>query len=140
MAEVCSSTLLAACFGAAMLAAILLAMIAAAADPEDGVAFLPAAKPLTQNIFSVVSHAHPKARLDNRRRSCQLMDDCLANLSTERFCHWTPVADHDRGLLLLDLPQETTRLFCMMSLRLRRDDVELFIPPGVQKNTFLDDR
>jgi len=77
MAKVCSSTLLAACFDPAMLAAILLAMIAAAADPEDGVAFLPATKPLTENILGVGSHSHLKARLDNRQRSCQLMHGYL---------------------------------------------------------------
>jgi hypothetical protein len=49
-------------------------MIAAAADPEDGVAFLPTAKPLPENIFSSVSHSHLKARLDNGCRSCQLND------------------------------------------------------------------
>ena len=28
----------------------------------------------------------------------------------QRFYQWTPVADYDRGLFLLDLPQEATRL------------------------------
>ena len=64
MAEVCSSALCPAGFDAAMLAAILLATIAAAADPEDGVTLLPAANPLTQNIFGGMSHLHTKARLD----------------------------------------------------------------------------
>jgi hypothetical protein len=52
-------------------------MIAVAADPEDGVTFLPMAKPLTENIFGIGSHSHLKARLDNRHRSCQLMDGYL---------------------------------------------------------------
>ena len=114
-AEVRSSTLLAAGFSAAPLAAILLAMITAAADPEDSVTFFPAAKPLTENIFGTVSHSHLKARLDNRQRSCQRMDGYLEGLSTERFCHWTPVGANDRGLFLLNLPQEATRLMGMMS-------------------------
>ncbi len=116
MAEVCRSTLLAACFSPAMFAAILLAMIATAADPEDGVTFLPTAKPLTQNVFRVGSHSHLKARLDNRQRSCQRMNGYLDGLSTERFCHWTPIAANGRGLFLLNLPQEATRLMGMMSL------------------------
>ena len=74
MTEVCSPTLLAAGFGAATVAAILLAVIAAAADPENRVTFVPAAKPLAENIFRVVSHSHLKARLDKRHQSCQLMD------------------------------------------------------------------
>jgi hypothetical protein len=77
VAEVRSSTLLSAGFSAAPLTAILLAMITAAADPEDGVTFFPAAKPLTENIFGIVSHSHLKARLDNACRSCQLNDGCL---------------------------------------------------------------
>jgi hypothetical protein len=46
------------------LAAILLDMIATAADPEYGVTSAPAAKPLTENIFGGLSHLHPKAGLD----------------------------------------------------------------------------
>lgn len=87
MTQVCRSTLLAARFGPATLAAILLAMIAAAADPEGGVAFLPAAKPLAESIFGVGSHSHLKARLDNRQRSCQFMDGYLGNLSTRGFAN-----------------------------------------------------
>ena len=115
VAQVCGSTLRPAGFYAAPFAAILLAMIAMAANPEDGVTFMPAAKPLTENIFGVGSHSHLKARLDNRQRSCQRMDGYLKNLSTERFCHWTPIAANDRGLFLLNLPQEATRLMGMMS-------------------------
>jgi hypothetical protein len=88
----------------------LLAVIATAADPKYGVTSSPAAKPLAESIFSIVSHSHRKARLDNRHRPCQLMHGYLENLSTRGCCQWTPVADHDRGLLLLNLPQETTRL------------------------------
>jgi hypothetical protein len=109
VAEVCGPTLLAAGFGAAMLTAILLAMIAVTADPEYGVTFLPAAKPLTENIFSSVSHSHLRVRLDNGCRSCQLNDGCLENLSTERKLPMDPGRGHDRGLRLLNLPQETTR-------------------------------
>jgi hypothetical protein len=98
MAEVCSSTLLSAGFGAATLTAILLAVIAAAADPEDRVTLLPAANSLTENIFSGMSHLHPKARLDNGRRSCQLMDGYLENLSTERKLPMGLGRGHDRGL------------------------------------------
>jgi hypothetical protein len=93
VAEVCSSSLLTACFGSAMLAAVLLAMIAATAYPEYGVTSLPTAKPLAENIFRNVSHSHLKARLDNGCRACQRNGGCLENLSTERNCQWTPVAD-----------------------------------------------
>jgi hypothetical protein len=82
-----------------MVAAVLLAPIAAAADPKYRPATTPSAKPLTQNIFSGVSHPHPKVRLDNGCFSCQLIVGFKDNLSHERFCQWTPVAEHDRGLL-----------------------------------------
>ncbi len=39
----------------------------------------------------------------------------LGTAQPRGFCHWTPVADHDRGLFLLNLPQEATRLLGMMS-------------------------
>ena len=58
VAQVCGSTLRPAAFYAAPFAAILLAMIAMAANPEDGITFMPAAKPLTENIFGVGSHSH----------------------------------------------------------------------------------
>jgi len=64
VAEICGSSLLAARFGAAMIATILLATIATAAEPEYGVTSSPAANPLAENNFSGVSHPHPKARLD----------------------------------------------------------------------------
>jgi hypothetical protein len=99
VAEVCSAALCSAGFDAAMLAAILLAMVAAAAYPEDSVTLLPAANPLTENIFSGMSHLHPKARLDNGRRSCQLMDGYLENLSTERKLPMGLGRGYDRGLL-----------------------------------------
>ena len=91
--KVCSSTLLPARFVAAMVAAILLAAIAATADPKYRTAPLPPAKPLTENIFSRVSHSHPKARLDNGCRSWQLSFGCVDNLSHERCCQRTPVDD-----------------------------------------------
>lgn len=97
--KVCSATLFPARFAAAMIAAITLTPIAAAADPKYRPTPEPPAKPLTQNIFSGVSHPHPKARLDNSRRSCQLSDGNTDNLLLERCCQWTPVAEHDRGLL-----------------------------------------
>jgi len=110
MAEVCSSTLLSAGFGTATLAAILLAVIAAAADPENRVTFVPTAKPLAENIFSVASHSHSKARLDKRHPNMSAYGMLLMEPLNQRFYQWTPVADYDRGLLLLNLPQEATRL------------------------------
>ena len=60
MTEVRSSTLLSPCFAPARVAAILLAAIAATADPEYRAALLPPAKPLTKNIFSRVVSFSPK--------------------------------------------------------------------------------
>ena len=91
--KVCRSTSLPARFAAAMAAAILLAAIAMAADPEYRSTPAPPTKPLTQNLFSNLSHSHPMARLDKGCRSCQLNDGCLDNLSLERCCQWTPVED-----------------------------------------------
>ena len=64
MTTVGCSTLLSTSFAAAIVAAVLLTMVAPAADPEKGIAFAPTANPLAQNIFSGLSHLHPKARLD----------------------------------------------------------------------------
>jgi hypothetical protein len=69
MTKVCSSTLLPARFAAAMVAAVLLTAIAGTANPKYRAAPVCPAKPLTENIFSRVSHSHPKARLDNGCRT-----------------------------------------------------------------------
>lgn len=97
--KVCCSTLFAACFAAAMVTAVLLATITAAANPKYRPTTAPSAKPLTKNGFRSVFHSHPKARLDNGRGSCQPNNGRLNNLSLERCCQWTPVAEYDRGLL-----------------------------------------
>jgi len=110
MAQVRSSTLLSAGFGAATLAAILLSVIAAAADPENCVTFVPTAKPLAENIFRAVFHSHPKARLDKRHPIMSAYGRLIMEPLNQRFYQWTPVADYDRGLFLLDLPQEATQL------------------------------
>jgi hypothetical protein len=70
--KVCRAPLFPARLAAAMVTAILLTPIAAATDPKYRPALEPTANPLTQNIFSGVSHSHQKARLDNGCRSCQL--------------------------------------------------------------------
>jgi len=139
MAEVCSSTLLSAGFGAATLIAILLAVIAAAADPENRVTFVPTAKPLAENIFRVASHSHSKARLDKRHPNMSAYGRLNMEPLDQRFYQWTPVADYDRGLLCstfrkrLHEDDEEVHAFGV-------DDVEESIPAGVQINTFSDDR
>jgi hypothetical protein len=118
----------------------LLATIAAAADPKYGVTSSPAAKPLAENIFSNVSHSHLKARLDNGCRSCQLIGGCLENLSTERNCQWTPVADtigvSSCSTFRKKLHDYRDDVICACGAMMLR----VSIPAGVQKNTFLDDR
>jgi hypothetical protein len=86
----------------------LLAAIAATADPKYR--GTPTANLLTENNFSRVSHSHLKARLDNGCESWQLSAGYLENLSTERKLPMDPGRGHDRGLRLLNLPQETTPL------------------------------
>jgi hypothetical protein len=73
MTEICRSTLLPARFVAAALVAVLLTAIAARADAKQPATFSPTANSLTENNFSRVSHSHPKARLDKRLSSCQLI-------------------------------------------------------------------
>jgi hypothetical protein len=140
MTMVGSSTLLPTRFGAAIVAAILLAMVAAATDPENGIAFMPTAKPLAENIFSNPSHSHLKARLDNGCRSCQLNGEYLGYLSTERYtCQWTPVAD-TIGVSSCSTFRERLHEDDKEVHAVGVDDVEVLIPADVQINTFSDDR
>ena len=140
MTMVGSSTLLPTRFSAAIVAAILLAMVAATTDPENGIAFMPTAKPLAENIFSKPSHPHLKARLDNGCRSCQLNGGYLAYLSTERYtCQWTPVAD-TIGVSSYSTFRERLHEDDKEVHAVGVDDVEAFIPADVQINTFSDDR
>lgn len=108
MAKVSGSTLFAACFAAAMVATVLLPAVTAAANPKYRPAFSPAAKPLTENILDRVSHAHPKARLDNGCRLWQLNAGCVDSLSHERCCQNGPRSRTRPGSPLLDLPQKIT--------------------------------
>ena len=85
MTEICSSTLLPPRFAPATLVAILLAAVTPAANPEYGAAPMCPANPLPENVFSRLSHSHPKARLDNGCRSWQLIGGCVDNLSIERY-------------------------------------------------------
>jgi hypothetical protein len=139
MAKVCSSTLLPDCFAAAMVTTITVTSIAGTTDPKYRPTIMPSANSLTENIFSGVSHPHLKARLDNGRRSCQLNDGYLDNLSYERNRQWTPVADtigvspaRPSWERLYDLKGDCRRA-C------GADDVAV-IPAMVQINTFWDDR
>lgn len=128
VAEVRSSMLLSAGFNAAMLAAILLAMITAAADPEDGITFFPAAKPLAENIFGIVSHSHLKARLDNQCRSCQLNDGCLepsqprgiANGPRSRTRSGSPLAQPSAKLYTMMMTDCTPSAWMMLRCLFRR--------------------
>jgi len=139
MTEVRSSTLLPACFTAARVAAILLAAITPTADPEYRAAPLPPAKPLTEGIFSRLSHSHPKARLDNGCRKWQLNAGCVDNLSIERYRQWTPVADTIGVSSTRPSPQDYTKMM-MSAAPAARMMLRVSIPAGVQINTFSDDR
>jgi hypothetical protein len=112
VAEVCRSSLGTTSFVAAAIAAITLSPIAAAAYPENGAAFTPAAKPLTQNIIYGVSHSHPKARLDNGRRSCQLNDGGWTPLTREVLPKRTPIG----GTIGASPSQPSARLYTTMMM------------------------
>jgi len=138
MTEVRSSALLSPCFAAARFAAILLAAITGTADPEYRAALWPPAKPLTENIFSRVSHSHPRARLDNGCRKWQLNDGCVDNLSIERYRQWTPVGDTIGVSSTRPSTQDYTKMM-MSAAPAARMILRAFIPAGVQKSTDSDD-
>jgi hypothetical protein len=138
MTEVCSSTLLSPCFAAARVAAISMAAITGTADPEYQAALWPPAKPLTENIFSRVSHSHPKARLDNGCRKWQLNDGCVDNLSIERYRQWTPVGDTIGVSSTRPSTQDYTKMM-MSAAPAARMMLRVSIPAGVQKSTDSDD-
>lgn len=96
--KVCSAPLFPASFLAAAIAAVLMPPVTAAANPKYRSALMPSANPLTQNIFSSVSHLHLKARLDNGRRSCQLSDGCINKPPMHEVLPLGPDRWHDRGL------------------------------------------
>jgi len=139
MTKVRSSTLLPARFAAAMVAAILLAAIAATADPKYRATPLRPAKPLTENIFSRVSHSRPKARLDNGCRSWQLNAGCVDNLSHERCCQWTPVED-TIGVSPARPSAKDYRKMMTGAAPAARMMLKVSIPADVQKSTDSDDR
>lgn len=93
MTEVGGASLLAAPFGAAEVAAILLSAITMSADPKDNAAVLSPTKPLTQNNFACMCHPRPKARLDISCRSWQPKAICLCNLLKAGCWQWALVAD-----------------------------------------------
>jgi hypothetical protein len=109
MAQVGCSTLLPARFAAAMVAAVLLPAITAAANAKWCPAPWPSTKSLTENNLSRVSHAHPKARLDNGCGLWQFYAGCVDNLSHERCCQNGPRSVTRPGSPLLDLPLKITR-------------------------------
>jgi hypothetical protein len=140
MTTVRRSTLLPARFVAATVAAILMAPVTAAADPEYRAALRPPAKPLTEKIFSCVSHSRPKARLDNSSRSWQLNGGCVDNLSQREVLPMDPGRAHGRGLLYSTF-RETIHEEDDGSRASGADDVEgISIPASVQKTTDSDDR
>jgi hypothetical protein len=92
MAKVCSSPLFPAGLLTASIAAVLMAPITMAANAKECAALVPSANPLSQNIFSSVSHSHLKARLDNGRQTCQLSYGCTKKPPMQaRCCHWALV-------------------------------------------------
>lgn len=139
MTQIRSSTLLPPCFATAMVAAILLAPVTPAADPEYGAAPLCPAKPLPESIFSRVSHSHPKARLDNGCRSWQLNGGSVDTLSIERYRQWTPVEDTTGVSSTRPSAQDYTKMM-MNSAPAARMMLRVSIPAGVQKSTDSDDR
>jgi hypothetical protein len=108
MTQVCGTTLLAASFGAAAIAAVVLSPVAGTADPERNAAVLSPTKPLTQNNFARVCHSRPKARLDISHTSWQFKAVCVCNLFSEGCSQWASVADTS-GASYLCLPRQTTR-------------------------------
>jgi len=139
MTEICSPTLLPPRFAPATVVAILLAAVTPAADPEYGAAPLCPANPLPENVFSRLSHSHPKARLDNGCRSWQLNGGSVDNLSTERYRQWTPVADTAGVSSTRPSAQDYTKMM-MGAAPAARMMLWLSIPAGVQKSTDSDDR
>jgi len=71
VATVGTTALLTAGFGLAGHAAITLSPIAAATDPEHGVALAAAANPLTENNLAMTRHPRRQVGLDNGDRSWQ---------------------------------------------------------------------
>ena len=139
MTEVCSSALLSPCFAAARVAAVSMAAITGTADPEYRAALWPPAKPLTEGIFSRVSHSHPKARLDNGCRKWQLNAGCVDNLSIERYRQWTPVGDTIGVSSTRPSAQDYTKMM-MSAAPAAQMMLRVSIPAGIQINTFSDDR
>jgi hypothetical protein len=139
MTTVRSSTLLAPRLTAATVAAILLAPITATADPEDRAALSPPANPLTEKIFSRWSHSRPKARLDKRHRMWQLNGGCLENLSPERCCQWTPIADTVGVSSAQPSAQDYTKMMSNAASATRMM-LRVSTPAWVQKSTVSDDR
>jgi hypothetical protein len=117
----------------------LMPAIASTADPEYRAALPPPAKPLTEGIFSRVSHSRPRARLDNGCRKWQPNAGCLESLSHERCRQWTPVGDTTGVSSARPSARDYTKMMtgvapaAWMMLRVS-------IPAGVQNNTFSDDR
>ena len=71
VATVSTTALLTASFGLTGRAAITLSPIAAATDPEHGVALAAAAHPLTENNLALTRHLRRQVGLDNGDRSWQ---------------------------------------------------------------------
>lgn len=140
MTTVGRSALLPSGFVAAPLAAILLAPITTAAEPEHRATLRPPAKPLTEKIFSCVSHAHPKARLDSNCRSWQPKGGYVKNLSHERYCQWTPVEDTIGVSPPRPSAEAYTKRMTLAAAPAARMMLRLSFPASVQKTTDSDDR
>jgi len=98
VATVGTTALLTAGLGLAGHAAITLSPIAAATDPEHGVALAAAANPLTENNLAITRHPRRQVGLDNGDRSWQgrsiAMDGYqmkVANRGSRRYKRRGPV-------------------------------------------------
>ena len=117
--EVRCTPLFSARFLTALITAVLMAPIASTADAKQRPALAPSANSLAQNIFSGVSHSHPKVRLDNGRQSCQLSCGCIKSFFSKEVLPSGLGRWNRSRPLLLNLPNEITRTQ-LRSSRLRR--------------------
>jgi hypothetical protein len=138
--EVCCALLFPAGFLTTLIAAVLMAPIASAANAKQRHAFVPSANSLAQNIFNDASHLHPKGRLDSSRRSCQLSNGCINIPHTHEVLPLGLGRWNDRGLFFSTFRmRDYTNLLGEFTPSARMM-LGVLIPADVHINTFWDDR